>query len=74
MTSPRTSRPFDLYQREVEEMMETHTPFDAVEAVIDATELDAEHKAALWMLAWALKVPETKQWEATARAVLATQG
>jgi hypothetical protein len=46
-----------LYQHEVEELMATSAPFDEIEDAIDDAELPADHKAALWLLAWSLREP-----------------
>jgi hypothetical protein len=46
---------FDQGQEQVEAMMEQGTAFGCVEDAIDAAQLSAEHKAALWLLAWSLR-------------------
>jgi hypothetical protein len=46
---------FDQSQEQVEAMMERGTAFAHVEDAIDAAQLSAEHKAALWLLAWSLR-------------------
>lgn len=48
---------FDRSQEQVEAMMEQGTAFGCVEDAIEAAELTAEHKAALWLLAWSLRDP-----------------
>ena len=46
---------FDQSQEQVEAMMEQGTAFAHVEDAIDAAPLSAEHKAALWLLAWLMR-------------------
>jgi hypothetical protein len=53
--SLRAPRNFDQSQGQVEAMMEQGTAFGRVEDAIDAAQLSAEHKAALWLLAWSLR-------------------
>ena len=47
----------DRSQEQVEAMMEQGTAFGCVEDAIDAADLSAERKAALWLLAWSLRDP-----------------
>jgi hypothetical protein len=42
-------------QEEVERMMSTGEPFEAVETMIDEAELNEEGKAALWLFAWSMR-------------------
>jgi hypothetical protein len=53
--SVRAPLTFDQSQEQVEAMMEQGTAFGRVEDAIDDAELCAEHKAALWLLAWSLR-------------------
>jgi hypothetical protein len=54
---PSAPLTFDRSQEHVEAMMEQGTAFGCVEDAIEAAELTAEHKAALWLLAWSLRDP-----------------
>jgi hypothetical protein len=63
---------FDQSQEQVEAMMEQGTAFADVEDVIDASELSAVHKAALWLLAWSLRDVEHQRRDA--RLTLAAVG
>lgn len=63
---------FDLSQEQVEAMMEQGMAFSDVEDVIDASQLSALHKAALWLLAWSLRDVEHQREEA--RLTLAAVG
>ena len=63
---------FDPNQEQVEAMMEHGTAFSDVEDVIDASELAAVHKAALWLLAWSLRDVEHQRQDA--RLTLAAVG
>lgn len=53
--SVRAPLTFDQSQEQVEAMMQRGTAFGRVEDAIDAAELSAAHKAALWLLAWSLR-------------------
>ncbi len=63
---------FDQSQQQVEAMMEQGTTFSDVEDVIDASELSAVHKAAVWLLAWSLRDVEEQRQDA--RLTLAAVG
>jgi hypothetical protein len=63
---------FDQSHEQVEAMMEQGTAFSDVEDVIDASELSAVHKAALWLLAWSLR--DVEQQRQDARLTLAAVG
>ena len=63
---------FDQSQHQVEAMMERGTAFSDVEDVIDASELSAAHKAALWLLAWSLRDIDKQRQDA--RLTLAAVG
>ena len=63
---------FDQSQARVEAMMEGGSAFSDVEDVIDASELSAVHKAALWLLAWSLR--DVEQQRRDARLTLAAVG
>ena len=55
------------YQAVVEDMMDTKEPFGNVEAFINqAKALDANQKAALWLLAWSMRSGFVQQREARA--------
>jgi hypothetical protein len=62
----------DHSQEQVEAMMEQGTTFSDVEDVIDASELSAVHKAALWLLAWSLR--DVDQQRQDARLTLTAVG
>jgi hypothetical protein len=40
------------YQNRVERLARLSRPFDEIEAVIEASPLTSDQKAALWLLAW----------------------
>ena len=63
---------FDQSQQQVEAMMEQGTTFSDVEDAIDASELSAVHKAAVWLLAWSLRDVEEQRHDA--RLTLAAVG
>ena len=63
---------FGHSQEQVEAMMGQGTEFSDVEDVIDASELSAVHKAALWLLAWSLR--DVEQQRQDARLTLAAVG
>ncbi|MDX6642582.1 MAG: hypothetical protein QOD76_544 [Solirubrobacteraceae bacterium] len=48
---------YDRVAEQVQEMMTKGTPFAQVEDVIDTTPTPQDQKAALWLLAWALRDP-----------------
>ena len=50
-----TAAPFDRLRDEVEAMMRTQRPFEDVERAIDNARLTEDRRAALWLVAWALK-------------------
>jgi hypothetical protein len=52
--------PFDRATQEVEGMIHAGAVFARVEDAIDAAELSADHKAALWLLAWSLRDPASQ--------------
>jgi hypothetical protein len=62
----------DLSQEQVEAMMEQGMAFSDVEDLIDASQLSALHKAALWLLAWSLRDVEHQREDA--RLTLAAVG
>jgi alkylhydroperoxidase family enzyme len=53
-------------RQEVERRMRRGERFAAVEDLIDATDLSADEKAALWLLAWSYVHPSAQRREATA--------
>ena len=63
---------FDRSADEVEDMMEQGTAFARVEDVIDSAQLSADHKAALWLLAWSHRDPARQRRDA--RLSLASLG
>jgi len=63
---------FGQSQAQVEGMMEQGTAFAHVEDAIDTAELSANHKAALWLLAWSLR--DHTQQRQDARLMLAAVG
>jgi hypothetical protein len=48
---------YDRVAEQVADMVKQGTPFDQVEDVIDTTPAPQDQKAALWLLAWALRDP-----------------
>jgi hypothetical protein len=68
---PRTAdSSLDLYEREVEAMVEAGTTFSVVEDMIDVSDLLLDEKAALWMLAWSLVGPQAQEQVARAKLSL----
>jgi hypothetical protein len=67
----RSSAPlsFDRSQQQIEAMMKRGTAFSHVEDAIDTAQLSAEHKAALWLLAWSLR--DNTEQRQDARLILA---
>jgi hypothetical protein len=53
--SPTGTSAFDLYQKQVEGMMQNEVALASVEAALDGAELPAEERAVLWLLAWSLR-------------------
>ena len=68
MRHDTASRPTALgaMRQEVERRMRRGERFAAVEDLIDATDLSADEKAALWLLAWSYVHPSAQRREATA--------
>jgi hypothetical protein len=58
---PDPHPPLDLYRHEVEDMMDEGVGFAEVEAWIEASELETDDKAALWLFAWSLEAPQFKR-------------
>ena len=48
---------FDVLREHVEALIETGRTFPDVEREIDSMSLPEDHKAALWLFAWALDPP-----------------
>jgi hypothetical protein len=55
---------FDRSADQVEDMMQQGTAFARVEDAIDTAELSADHKAALWLLAWSRRDPGDQRRDA----------
>jgi hypothetical protein len=66
--------PFDGYRDEVEQLLAAGTPFRDVEDAIVETELTADQKAALWLLAWSLIGPDGQDHEAQRALTVAAAG
>jgi hypothetical protein len=58
--------PVETMRREVEQRMRRGERFTDVEDVIDASDLPAEEKSALWLLAWSYVHPKAQRREANA--------
>ena len=62
------------YQTVVEDMMDTREPFGKVEDFINqAKALDANQKAALWLLAWSMRSGFVQRREARAMVSATTR-
>jgi hypothetical protein len=59
-------RPVEAMRLEVERRMARGERFTDVENVINATDLSADEKSALWLLAWSYVHPRAQRREATA--------
>jgi hypothetical protein len=69
MTRPGNTS-LDLHQRAVEAMVAAGTALDVVEDVIEASDLQLNEKAALWMLAWSALGPQAQEQVARAKLSL----
>ena len=54
MRVTESTTPFDYYRREVEVMLSCGCALGTVEAVLERLPLDADQRAALWLIAWSL--------------------
>ena len=73
MSATRERLALTGYRDDVTDRMEAGQPFDEVENVIELADVTEDHKAALWLLAFAMRDKREQQRDARGYLALVTE-